>query len=338
MLSLYLDNYRGFSNSLIPIEQVNFFVGENSTGKSSVLALISAFLSQEFWLNLSFPNDGINLATFDDLISANATKKRFVVGIAHARDEGKKDAPVSMNYGALLEFEEVDGKPSVAQFLFGSGSELIHIRTKKGRVYIKKTKLRNADAPLSQFAKTLKSNWAKRLTDDSGFAEINKKARVEDVKAPIELYHYAVRFGALDDIVTMQDFFTFTRPGYGAAWVAPIRTAPKRTYDEPDFEFSSQGEHTPYLFRKLVNSKNSKKFVNSLREFGNSSGLFENVSVKRYGKGKSAPFELTVTLNQKAIRLNNVGYGVSQSLPLVCLLYTSPSPRDRQKSRMPSSA
>ena len=25
-------------------------------------------------------------------------------------------------------------------------------------------------------------------------------------------------------------------------------------------------------------------------------------------------------------------------LPLLCLLYTSPSPRDRQKSRMPSSA
>ena len=24
--------------------------------------------------------------------------------------------------------------------------------------------------------------------------------------------------------------------------------------------------------------------------------------------------------------------------PLICLLYTSPSPRDRQKSRMPSSA
>ena len=29
---------------------------------------------------------------------------------------------------------------------------------------------------------------------------------------------------------------------------------------------------------------------------------------------------------------------VDQSLITVCLLYTSPSPRDRQKSRMPSSA
>ena len=28
----------------------------------------------------------------------------------------------------------------------------------------------------------------------------------------------------------------------------------------------------------------------------------------------------------------------SKTKPLTCLLYTSPSPRDRQKSRMPSSA
>ena len=37
-------------------------------------------------------------------------------------------------------------------------------------------------------------------------------------------------------------------------------------------------------------------------------------------------FDVTYPLNFKKIKLN------------VCLLYTSPSPRDRQKSRMPSSA
>eukprot|EP00828_Plagiopyla_frontata_P045111 TRINITY_DN7614_c0_g1_i1.p1 TRINITY_DN7614_c0_g1~~TRINITY_DN7614_c0_g1_i1.p1 ORF type:complete len:103 (-),score=28.80 TRINITY_DN7614_c0_g1_i1:29-337(-) len=30
--------------------------------------------------------------------------------------------------------------------------------------------------------------------------------------------------------------------------------------------------------------------------------------------------------------------GIELPLPTICLLYTSPSPRDRQKSRMPSSA
>ena len=36
--------------------------------------------------------------------------------------------------------------------------------------------------------------------------------------------------------------------------------------------------------------------------------------------------------------LKRIGFEQSLSDPCVCLLYTSPSPRDRQKSRMPSSA
>ena len=36
--------------------------------------------------------------------------------------------------------------------------------------------------------------------------------------------------------------------------------------------------------------------------------------------------------------LEDRGYGMSSVRFICCLLYTSPSPRDRQKSRMPSSA
>ena len=39
-------------------------------------------------------------------------------------------------------------------------------------------------------------------------------------------------------------------------------------------------------------------------------------------------------LKQKKILINEI----KRALPYVCLLYTSPSPRDREKSRMPSSA
>ena len=43
--------------------------------------------------------------------------------------------------------------------------------------------------------------------------------------------------------------------------------------------------------------------------------------------------EMQATLEDKIY-----GYGSSKLWDKVCLLYTSPSPRDRQKSRMPSSA
>ena len=38
-----------------------------------------------------------------------------------------------------------------------------------------------------------------------------------------------------------------------------------------------------------------------------------------------------------AVAQDNV-FKIGLVLPMTCLLYTSPSPRDRQKSRMPSSA
>src|SRR4051812_3768119 len=42
---LFIDNFRGFSDAHIPLTEVNFLVGENSTGKTSVLGLLNLFLN-----------------------------------------------------------------------------------------------------------------------------------------------------------------------------------------------------------------------------------------------------------------------------------------------------
>ena len=42
--------------------------------------------------------------------------------------------------------------------------------------------------------------------------------------------------------------------------------------------------------------------------------------------------------NQSQAEWIKAGFPISDGTDLICLLYTSPSPRDRQKSRMPSSA
>ena len=59
------------------------------------------------------------------------------------------------------------------------------------------------------------------------------------------------------------------------------------------------------------------------------------------GSAKGAA-RMVVTLNKFAastpFQLENISSAARQLLAVGCLLYTSPSPRDRQKSRMPSSA
>ena len=57
--------------------------------------------------------------------------------------------------------------------------------------------------------------------------------------------------------------------------------------------------------------------------------------------GKVLEWSILTTLSQYLITSNlQIGFkpGFSTTLCTDCLLYTSPSPRDRQKSRMPSSA
>jgi len=41
MITLYVDRFRGFQNATIPLASANFFVGENSTGKSSLLTALA---------------------------------------------------------------------------------------------------------------------------------------------------------------------------------------------------------------------------------------------------------------------------------------------------------
>lgn len=59
------------------------------------------------------------------------------------------------------------------------------------------------------------------------------------------------------------------------------------------------------------------KIVESLELFGRDSGLYEHLCAKSIGSGEGSPFEIRVTLGGKEFNLVDVGYGVSQSLPLV---------------------
>src|ERR1039458_4055439 len=50
---LFLDNYRGFSNQIVPLLDVNFMVGENSTGKTSLLKMMKMMSTPELLLGAS---------------------------------------------------------------------------------------------------------------------------------------------------------------------------------------------------------------------------------------------------------------------------------------------
>ena len=106
------------------------------------------------------------------------------------------------------------------------------------------------------------------------------------------------------------------------AWLAPVRGKPKRTYDGYKRPFTPEGEHTPYLVRDILSrEKSAEAFQKFVKKFGEDSGLFEGIYVKNFGKQSQAPFELGVQINGTKLRIGDVGYGVSQSLPVLVELF-----------------
>ncbi|MBM4258069.1 MAG: DUF3696 domain-containing protein [Deltaproteobacteria bacterium] len=100
---------------------------------------------------------------------------------------------------------------------------------------------------------------------------------------------------------------------------APIRTRPQRTHDPLKDVPKPEGSHVPMVLARMAASDSSdwEKLKSSLRNFGKASGLFTDVEIRRKGNKDSDPFQIAVKMSGSAFNLVDVGYGVSQVLPIV---------------------
>ena len=101
--------------------------------------------------------------------------------------------------------------------------------------------------------------------------------------------------------------------------LAPLRTKPHRTYDELIDEFSPGGDHIPLILARVLTAidGDGDKIIEGLERFGRASGLFSSIRIKRMGKRPSDPFQVMVQGAGPDVNLVDVGYGVSQALPIV---------------------
>lgn len=100
---------------------------------------------------------------------------------------------------------------------------------------------------------------------------------------------------------------------------APVRSKPLRTYDPVKDLPTSEGSHVPMILAKSYFGSNGrwKTLKRGLDRFGSLSGLFEELRIKTLGKTESDPFQIKVKIAGPAANLIDVGYGVSQILPIV---------------------
>ena len=105
----------------------------------------------------------------------------------------------------------------------------------------------------------------------------------------------------------------------GMTVMSPIRAEAHRIYESFSQSYSPQGVHIPVVLNKIMHSKSdaNKSIVNRLYTFGRNSNLFDSIATQRFGNAADSPFTITVQYGDVKVNLTNVGYGVTQSLPLV---------------------
>lgn len=320
MEMLYIDNFRGFSDLFIPLKDVNFFVGENSTGKTSILSVLSLLSNDIFWVEQSFNNSEVQLGNFKDIISVDSPdSSSFKIGLINISKNPEQ------TFSFLISFSEREGQPYVARFhsILGGKELSIYISQKIEYKFASRKDVKNE----MNFFKTLMKNWAQSKKSQKDIRVIKTKSLIKSeglFYTIMNVEHEVSRRQSSNKEGTAWlpgpgISYTLRRALSSVIWLAPIRSTPKRTYDDYRSDFSSDGKHVPYLIKKILGTASeADKFLDFVKKFGIDSGLMESVSIEKYGKSEYiSPFSLLVKLNNTKFNLKFVGYGVSQILPVL---------------------
>jgi len=325
MKFLFVDNFRGFEKTFFPIKDVNFLVGENSTGKTSILGLIKLLSSPHFWLILpDFDTAEVNFGHFKDIVSINSPDRSyFSVGLVKSEPRLKGNINIQ---AFLMTFVESEGLPRISKYTYTYGGKEVRVKFGNRIVKQKHLDIEQLDNEY-EFIKKVFMPWIDTYhKDDRGYSTLSSQTIPIHPKTALLNVH-----ALLQEIVDNKGERRYPRGvalpvfDHEMVWLAPIRTKPLRTYDAYKLEFSPEGDHTPYLIKKILGKKrDAGAFLKFVERIGKESGLFESVSIKSYGRSVTSPFELDVILNEKPLSIGNVGYGVSQSLPLIVELFARP--------------
>ena len=111
---------------------------------------------------------------------------------------------------------------------------------------------------------------------------------------------------------------------------APVRSKPLRTYDLWHSTRDSEGDHTPTYVAEMYSRDDGRwsALRAALEEVGKDAGLFDEFTIERLSKREGSPFQVKVRKFGSRSKgpwrnLIDAGYGVSQTLPVLTELLRS---------------
>lgn len=320
-LKITLNNVRGFAGvHEFNIRPLTILIGENSSGKTTLLAAISAVLNADYpTADNLFNKSPFELGGFETIATYRGGKfgrsEFFSIGWEILKNEKLH----SLN----ATFKNNRGVPQLDKIEVQNENNLLSGAVNNNIFEFELNYLVGKDNKIKKNKK--KATFKVHLDDGKDFKwqdlfRYYIQGMNQTDKTPSSERNEI--FSALIDFTAS----SFSAKPHATA-LAPLRTRPKRTYDELNNDFKPEGDHIPLILDKLLqNSKtgNNNKTLDALHKFGLASGLFEKIDVKRMGKQPSDPFQVRVKMKGPDANLVDVGYGVSQSLPIIIDSITAP--------------
>ena len=113
---------------------------------------------------------------------------------------------------------------------------------------------------------------------------------------------------------------------------SPIRSEPLRTYNPLSEEETPEGADVPMYLARLMRTEKQKweELQKELAQFGKDAGMFDDIYIKGLGKNMEDPFQIQFKIRGPRTNIMDVGYGVSQVLPILVRLLANKNTRSRQ--------
>ena len=310
------------------IRPVTFLVGENSTGKSTALAcfqILANYASSLRWQsNPDFNVDPYRMGAFADIVRrARPAKESFQMGFGF-QDETEQE---TFEYLLTLAEKEKGAEPVVREQRIVSPAGEVVFREKESE---SSSRLMEPENSL-EVTDIVRESGKKRFIVNSthqGFPAFflitdlfySLKEKNQENLSPEEKELH--RF--MEKNITLSSLdLRFPFDNRSVFSFAPIRSKPQRTYNPLKEEMSPEGGEIPMLMMNMARAEKERwgKLKERLVEFGNASGLFSDISVRRLGKSTGDPFQLQVKVKGPRANLMDTGYGVSQLLPVLVRIF-----------------
>lgn len=295
------------------IRPLTFLVGENSTGKTTALACFQVLANYLKSGEVDFNADPYSMGIFRDIVR-NSTKKgnAFKLGFTFTGDREDVEYTVEC-------IKKKDGlEPAI---------ESVTTKFTDGEIVFK-TKDTN-DLPSIEI-----SNYEDKL--NKYHIDINNFPHILDLNSFYSIAYGVIGLGIRSrygDVgkKALQNYLKRKCDNIGSIQIpvfstSPVRSRPKRTYD-PTREFNDpEGSDVPMRLMRIESTKKDEWEVlkQQLVEFGKASGLFENIEIQNLGGSLGAPFQLKVKVRGPNSNIIDVGYGVSQILPILVHILSPP--------------